>query len=97
MKPTKGNTSTAPRIPNGKLIVVVDSGWVFLADAAENATAYGIPVVRMTGTSVIRVWGTTAGLGEIALKGPTKDTILDFAGTVDVPHGKVLGIIECTY
>ena len=48
-------------------------------------------------TSVIRVWGTTAGLGEIALKGPTKDTVLDFAGTVDVPHSKVLSVIYCSY
>ena len=91
---TKAN---AVRVPNGKIIVIVDAGWVFLADSVTEEQVYGMPVIRMMGASVIRAWGTTAGLGEIALNGPTKDTVLDFAGQVDIPHGKVLGMIECTY
>ena len=91
---TKAN---AVRVPNGKTIVIVDAGWVFLADRITQQEVYGMGVVRMEGASVIRAWGTTAGLGEIALNGPTKDTVLDFAGQVDIPHGKVLGMIECTY
>jgi hypothetical protein len=83
---------------NGKVIVVVEAGWVFLADKMEDFKVHGtLPVLKLEGCSVIRVWGTTAGLGEIALHGPTKDTVLDFAGTVDVPHSKVLSIIYCSY
>jgi hypothetical protein len=79
-------------------IVVVEAGWVFLADSINEVSTFkSLPVLQLTGASVIRVWGTTAGLGEIALKGPTKDTVLDFAGTVDVPVGHVLAIIPCTY
>ena len=96
VKMTKTKTS-AVRVPNGKTIVIVDAGWVFLADSVTEEQVYGMPVIRMVGANVIRAWGTTAGLGEIALNGPTKDTVLDFAGQVDVPHGKVLGLIECTY
>ena len=83
---------------NGKVIVVVEAGWVFLADAIVPKMAFGtLPVMQLENASVIRVWGTTAGLGEIALHGPTKDTVLDFAGTVDIPNGKILSIISCTY
>ena len=90
-------TKTKTNVPNGKTIVIVDAGWVFLADSVTEEQVYGMPVIRMVGASVIRAWGTTAGLGEIALNGPTKNTVLDFAGQVDIPHGKVLGLIECTY
>ena len=83
---------------NGKVIVVVEAGWVFLADMMEDIKLHGtLPALRLNNAHVIRVWGTTAGLGEIALQGPTKDTVLDFSGTVDVPHSKVLSIIYCSY
>ena len=32
---------------------------------------------KLEGASVIRKWGTTNGLGEIAFDGPTSDTVLD--------------------
>jgi hypothetical protein len=43
----------------------------------------------------IRRWGTTEGLGEIALKGPRPDTILDFYGTVRIIVFGVVGSVEC--
>ena len=81
-----------------RVIVVVEAGWVFLADSVTHVWVYeALPVLRLHSANVIRVWGTTAGLGEIALKGPTKDTVLDFVGDVDVPQTKVLAMIPCTY
>lgn len=75
----------------GKNIVVVEAGFVFLAkDVEEQENAF-----RLIDASVIRVWGTTAGLGEIAVKGPTKETVLDFCGNPTVLKNKVLFFIPC--
>lgn len=74
-------------------IYVVESGWVFLADNAVDSGE----TLFLSGVSVIRSWGTTKGLGEIALNGPTKETVLDACGQVDVPKGKVLFTIPCVY
>lgn len=79
-----------------KQIVVVEQGWVFLADDVrdvDNAT----DALLLEAASVIRVWGTTEGLGEIALRGPTKDTILDPCGDPILQKSKVLFRIPCTY
>jgi hypothetical protein len=45
--------------------------------------------------SVIRVWGTTRGLGEIAAGGPTAKTVLDSCGTVRVHALAVVLTIDC--
>lgn len=76
-----------------KTIFVVEAGWVFLAEDYETtADAY-----RLKTASVIRIWGTSYGLGQIALHGPTGDTVLDPCGTPDIPRNKVLFILPCTY
>ena len=62
-----------------KEIVVATAGWVFIGDVDEVGTT-----LCLTNASCIRTWGTTAGLGEIALKGPTLKTVLDYCGTVKV-------------
>ena len=45
--------------------------------------------------SVIRVWGTTRGLGEIAAAGPTPKTVLDACGTVRVHALAVIFTLDC--
>lgn len=46
--------------------------------------------------SVIRSWGTTRGLGEIAKNGPTKDTKLDPTnGMVEFDYLTVVATIAC--
>ena len=62
-----------------KEIVVLYERWHLIGDV--EATKVGLTI---TNASVIRYWGTTAGLGEIAVKGPTKKTILDYVGEVRV-------------
>jgi hypothetical protein len=78
-----------------KHIVVLDSRWVFIG---EYTRALGTTPAFLSDASCVRVWGTTAGLGQLALKGPTKETVLDFCGMVvfDNPAA-VLFTIPCEY
>lgn len=73
-----------------KRIVIATSGWVFIGMVEDHADR-----IHMTDASVIRVWGTTKGLGQIALEGTTKDTILDFCGEVQLYLPAVIAQIKC--
>lgn len=60
-------------------IVVLQRGWVVIGRVdPEDDTS---DIVTLTDASVIRVWGTTKGLGEL-VDGPTSKTVLDPAGTI---------------
>lgn len=76
-----------------KRIVVVQSGWVFIG---EYHAAQGATPAYINDASCIRTWGTTRGLGEIALNGPTKSTVLEPCGVVvlDSPQS-VLFTLQC--
>ena len=74
----------------GKKIVLVQAGWVFMGEYERTGDC-----VVLRAASCIRRWGTTNGIGEIALCGPTEDTVLDKCGTVTIPLTSVLGIIDC--
>lgn len=82
------NQQLAP-VPARK-IVVVQQGWVLVGHIVDKGTS-----LLVTEASVVRKWGTTAGLGEIALHGPTAETVLDFCGKTDVPKLAVLFTIDC--
>ena len=43
----------------------------------------------------IRRWGTSYGLGQLALEGPQPNTILDKTGTVTLHLGAEIGAIKC--
>lgn len=58
-------------------IVVLDRGWVVVG-----RVSYVDDWTVISDASVIRNWGTTRGLGEIASNGPTAKTILDPCPTV---------------
>lgn len=53
-------------------IVILQRGWVVVGDLSWSGK-WGI----LENASVIRVWGTSNGLGEIAENGPTDKTRLD--------------------
>lgn len=77
-----------------KSIVVVEAGWVLIGEYV--AAKDGKPA-HMTDASVIRRWGTTAGLGQIALTGPTSETILDPCGMVVFDNQQaILFVIKCS-
>ncbi|NBW19042.1 MAG: hypothetical protein EBR82_64810 [Caulobacteraceae bacterium] len=71
-------------------IVVLQRGWVVVGMVAISGDD-----VTIGNTSVIRVWGTTKGLGEIALNGPTNDTVLDPCGVVHSHKNSVVLYIDC--
>lgn len=72
-------------------IVVADRGWVYVGLVAREGDQV---VVREANN--IRRWGTTSGLGELALSGPQAETVLDFYGTVRIHVLAVCGgQVEC--
>lgn len=74
----------------GKQIVILQRGWVFVGDMKRVGHE-----CELTNASCVRRWGTTNGLGELAEKGPLKDTVLDKCPTVRFNYLTVVGQIEC--
>lgn len=58
--------------PTKKQIVILNRGWVVIGDISEDKDDF-----ILSNASVIRVWGTTKGLGELAENGPLANTKLD--------------------
>lgn len=71
-------------------IIVCHDRWHFIGSVTENGDKLIIANARN-----IRQWGTTRGLGEIALLGPTQKTVLDDYGVVTVQKDKVVCRIAC--
>lgn len=71
-------------------ILVLHRGWVFVGRIFRNGSQ-----VELRNALNIRRWGTTAGLGELAAKGPLGETILDPTGVVRVHDLAVVCEIEC--
>jgi hypothetical protein len=70
-------------------IVIAQRGWVFVGRWHREGND-----CKLTNASVIRVWGTTKGLGEITSK-PTDETILDKCGTVCFDYLTVVATLDC--
>lgn len=60
------------REPSEIKILVLQRGWVVVG----RITREGSQVV-FSGGHVVRRWGTTAGIGQLAKEGPLPDTVLD--------------------
>ncbi len=58
--------------PTKKQIVVLQRGWVVVGDVEKKDSE-----VVISNASVIRVWGTSKGLGELAENGASDKTKLD--------------------
>ena len=71
-------------------IVVLHRGHVVVGYYSQDG---GEVIVRRP--SVVRIWGATRGLGEIAAGGPTSKTILDPCGEVRVHRLAVIMSIKC--
>ena len=74
---------------SGYAIAVVDRGFVYVGACEHDGQWCVISQARN-----VRIWGTTAGLGELARSGPTKATVLDAVGTVRVPAHALISLID---
>ena len=71
-------------------IAVLDRGFVYVGLVTRLAD--GIVIHH---AQCIRRWGTSKGLGELALSGPQEQTKLDATGTVRAPMTSVMHLIDC--
>jgi len=78
-------------INNDIKIVVLQRGWIVVGRFERLGSQ-----CKLHNASVIRKWGTTYGLGEIATGGPTSNTILDRCkGIVEFDYLTVVLTIDC--
>ena len=72
-------------------IVVLQRGWIVVGRFERKDTQ-----CKLHNASVVRTWGTTNGLGEIAEGGPTSSTKLDKCkGIVEFDYMTVVLTIDC--
>lgn len=71
-------------------IVILQRGWVMVGVWSKKGT-----VCSLTDAKVIRLWGTTKGLGELVLNGPTSKTALDETGIVEYHELTEVANIRC--
>ena len=71
-------------------IAVLTNGFVYVGHVAQR-DGY----VEIVNAKNIRRWGTTKGLGQLAIQGPQKETILDETGVVRAPLHSVIFLIDC--
>ena len=77
-----------------KCIIVLQRGWVMVCELLDKKT--DTLFLNATKCATIRRWGTTKGLGELAEKGPLKETVLDNEPDQQIPLFSIVkGPILC--
>jgi len=71
-------------------IVILQRGWVAVGRYSKKGE-YG----KLENANIIRVWGTTKGLGEIAIDGPTSKTVLDRCPNIEFHELTTIAIMDC--
>jgi hypothetical protein len=71
-------------------ICVLERGWVLVGNLEKDGDEY-----LLTKGSVIRRWGTTMGLGELATKGPLTETKLEPLPLVKFHKNQLIFTISC--
>ncbi len=72
-------------------IAILQRGWVMVGRFERDGND-----CRLYNSSVIRTWGTTKGIGQIANEGPTTNTKLDKNyGMVEFDNLTVVALISC--
>jgi len=85
--PVKSNVGV---VDHGLCIVVLDKGFVYVGQLMTDDKFLTIMEARN-----VRRWGTTKGLGQLALDGPQPNTALDKCGTVRALIGELKHMILC--
>jgi hypothetical protein len=76
---------------HGKAIVVATRGHVWVGDAVT-----GDRFTTIKGGRVIRQWGTSEGLNQLAAQGPQERTKLDAPADLKVLNSAIIAVIPCT-
>ena len=76
---------------NTPVIVVMTQSFVACGNLVNTDSG-----IVLNNAAIIRQWGTTEGLGQLALKGKTSSTILDYYGIMHIPLHSIVFILECT-
>lgn len=87
--PEKSAATTEASGLSGRYIVIGNRGNIVVGDMTQNGD-----MCHMENASVIRRWGTTKGLGQLAIEGATSDTILDKCGSFDFHIQTTCGFIK---
>ena len=88
-RPKEGDEMEKRTVLTGFAIVVCDRGFVYVGRMTWDGE-----FALIEDAQNIRYWGTTRGIGELALSGPTDKTKLDPVGTVRIPARAVINIID---
>jgi len=81
-----------PVTPSNKKIVILQRGWIVVGDFAMEGQH-----CTLTNSSVIRSWGTSKGLGQLALDGPQSGTKLDPCGTCEFHELNIVAMLNVKY
>ena len=73
----------------GLKIAILQRGWVMIGQFSRDGSN-----CFLRDASVIRIWGTTKGIGEIAMGGPTLKTVLDPCGLVQFDYLTVVALVD---
>jgi len=79
-----------PTVTGDIQIVVADRSWNFIGRTTHN----GDGSITIKNAQVIRRWGTSKGLGQLALEGKQSNTVLDDSGTVTIPAHAVVAVFD---
>lgn len=71
-------------------IIILQRGWVVVGDLHKDG-----PYFVLKKGHVIRRWGTTKGLGQLAIEGPQPETILDPMTEFKFHELVAIGIMKC--
>ena len=86
----KDSLECKPETTGDIRIVILQRGWVMVGyfnQVGEQCT--------LNNAAVIRVWGTSKGLGELAENGPMPNTKLDACPTVRFHELTIVASIDC--
>lgn len=96
LKQLVGNGGDAASLPRdvetkfGLQIVVLDRGWVVIGKCE-----FVGDILHIHDAAVVRRWGTTAGLGQLARDGKQRETVLDESGHVRAPRSAIVMMFQC--
>ena len=77
-----------------KKIFVLDAGFVYIGIGQKIKNELLGDSIHIYDCSNIRRWGTSKGLGQLAIEGKQTETTLDYVGSIKVPVNRVNHVID---